>query len=163
MSLIAIRFRHVPQQLFRETPLENMDPNWVVLSIQPAENMHLEIHAKQPGLGMRTHVIQMNAGYRGDGERAIDAYEALLLDIVRGRCHQLHPLRRSGVGLARRGPDPQSLGAGARVHRQLPGRELGAGGSQPALRVGLPDVAQRRVSAMRHRLTPVSSPAPAHA
>ena len=84
MSLIAIRFRHVPQQLFRETPLENMDPNWVVLSIQPAENMHLEIHAKQPGLGMRTHVIQMNAGYRGDGERAIDAYEALLLDIVRG-------------------------------------------------------------------------------
>jgi glucose-6-phosphate 1-dehydrogenase len=33
---------------------------------------------------MRTHVIKMNAGYRGDGERAIDAYEALLLDIVRG-------------------------------------------------------------------------------
>ena len=84
MTSIAIRFRHPPQQLFSETPLENMDPNWIVLNIQPAESMHLEIHAKQPGLGMRTHMIQMNAGYRGDGERSIDAYEALLLDIVRG-------------------------------------------------------------------------------
>ena len=35
MSSIAIRFRHPPQQLFRETPLENMDPNWIVLNIQP--------------------------------------------------------------------------------------------------------------------------------
>jgi len=84
MSMIAIRFKHPPQQLFRETALENMDPNWIVLSIQPLENMHLEIHAKQPGLGMLTHIIQMNASYRGDGERSIDAYEALLLDIVRG-------------------------------------------------------------------------------
>jgi len=84
MTSIAIRFRHPPQQLFSETPLENIDPNWIVLNIQPAESMHLEIHAKQPGLGMRTHMIQMNAGYRSDGERSIDAYEALLLDIVRG-------------------------------------------------------------------------------
>jgi glucose-6-phosphate 1-dehydrogenase len=83
-SSIAIRYRHPPQQLFSATPLENMDPNWIVLSIQPSENMHLEIHAKQPGLGMHTHMIQMDAGYRGGGERPIDAYEALLLDIVRG-------------------------------------------------------------------------------
>jgi glucose-6-phosphate 1-dehydrogenase len=83
-SCIAIRLRHVPQQLFRETPLENMEPNWIVLSIQPSENMVLEIHAKQPGLRMRTHVVRMNASYRSDGERQIDAYEALLLDIVRG-------------------------------------------------------------------------------
>jgi len=83
-SLIAIRFRHPPQQLFSATPLENMEPNWIVLSIQPSEHMHMEIHAKRPGLGMQTHVIQMDAGYRGDGERPIDAYEALLLDIVRG-------------------------------------------------------------------------------
>ena len=38
-SLIAIRFKHPPQQLFRETPLEEMDPNWIVLSLQPAESM----------------------------------------------------------------------------------------------------------------------------
>ena len=84
-SLIAIRFRHPPQQLFRETPLENMDPNWIVLSLQPAEEHAPGDPCQAAGLGMHTHVIQMNAGYRGD-ERAlpIDAYEALLLDIVRG-------------------------------------------------------------------------------
>jgi glucose-6-phosphate 1-dehydrogenase len=83
-SYIALRLRHVPQQLFRETPLENMEPNWVVLSIQPADNMVLEIHAKEPGLRMHTHAVRMNASYRSDGEPQIDAYEALLLDIVRG-------------------------------------------------------------------------------
>ncbi len=83
-SIIAIRFKHPPQQLFQETPLENVAPNWIVLRLQPAETMHLEIHARQPGLGMHTRMIQMNAGYRGDGERAIDAYEALLLDVIRG-------------------------------------------------------------------------------
>ena len=83
-TLIAIRFRHVPQQLFRETPLENTEPNWIVLELQPNESMHLEVHSRQPGLGLRTRMLRMNAGYRGEGERPIDAYEALLLDVVRG-------------------------------------------------------------------------------
>jgi glucose-6-phosphate 1-dehydrogenase len=83
-SLIALRLRHPPQQLFRETPLENMTPNWILLSIQPDESMHLEIHVKQPGLGMQTRVIQMNAGYRQDRDPQPDAYEALLADIIRG-------------------------------------------------------------------------------
>ena len=84
LSVIALRFRHPPQQLFRETPLENMTPNWIILSLQPNESMRLEIHAKQPGLGMHTRVIQMNAGYRQDHEPQPDAYEALLADIIRG-------------------------------------------------------------------------------
>ena len=84
MSTIAIRFRHPPQQLFRETPVENIEPNWVLLSIQPSESMHMEIHAKQPGLGMDTRVIQMNASYRKAHEAPLDAYEALLLDVIEG-------------------------------------------------------------------------------
>jgi glucose-6-phosphate 1-dehydrogenase len=83
-SFVAIRFKHPPQQLFRETPLQEMDPNWIVLSIQPSETMELEIHARNPGLGLHTHMVRMNAGYRGDDDRRIEAYEALLLDIVRG-------------------------------------------------------------------------------
>jgi glucose-6-phosphate 1-dehydrogenase len=83
-SFIAIRFKHPPQQLFRETALEEIEPNWIVLSIQPSETMNLEIHARQPGLGMHTRLLQLNAGYRGQGEQAIGAYEALLLDIIRG-------------------------------------------------------------------------------
>lgn len=84
LSMIAIRLRHPPQQLFRETPLETLEPNWIVLSIQPNECMHMEIHAKQPGLGMDTRVVKLNASYRSPEERPMDAYEALLLDVIEG-------------------------------------------------------------------------------
>ncbi len=83
-TLIAIRLRHPPQQLFRETPLENMASNWILLSLQPSEGMHMEIHAKQPGLGMSTRLIRTDAGYRSSDEVASDAYQALLLDVFRG-------------------------------------------------------------------------------
>ncbi|MBZ0092584.1 MAG: glucose-6-phosphate dehydrogenase [Sulfuricellaceae bacterium] len=84
MSMIAIRFRHPPQQLFRETPVETIEPNWVILSIQPSESMHMEIHVKKPGLGMDTRVIQLNASYRKTDEAPLDAYENLLLDVIEG-------------------------------------------------------------------------------
>jgi glucose-6-phosphate 1-dehydrogenase len=84
LSMIAIRLRQPPQQLFRETPLETLEPNWIVLSIQPSECMHMEIHAKQPGLGMDTRVVKLNASYRNPGESALEAYEALLLDVIEG-------------------------------------------------------------------------------
>lgn len=83
-SLIAIRFKHPPQQLFRETPLERVAPNWVLLSIQPEKSMRMEIHVKQPGLDMDTRVMQMNASYLKTDEQALDAYETLLLDVIEG-------------------------------------------------------------------------------
>ena len=83
-SMIALRFRHPPQQLFRETPLETIDPNWIVLSIQPEESMSMEIHVKQPGLDMDTRMLQLNASYRQTNEAPLDAYETLLLDVIEG-------------------------------------------------------------------------------
>jgi glucose-6-phosphate 1-dehydrogenase len=84
LSMVALRLRHPPQQLFRETPLETLEPNWIVLSIQPEESMHMEIHAKQPGLDMNTRVVRLNAGYRGADEHPLDAYEILLLEVIEG-------------------------------------------------------------------------------
>jgi glucose-6-phosphate 1-dehydrogenase len=83
-SMIAIRFRHPPQQLFRETPLESIDPNWILLSIQPDESMRMEIHVKQPGLDMDTRLMQMNASFLKTDEQTLDAYETLLLDVIEG-------------------------------------------------------------------------------
>lgn len=84
LSMIALRLRHPPQQLFRETPLEALEPNWIVLSIQPEESMHMEIHAKQPGLDMDTRVVKLNASFRNADENPLDAYETLLLDVIEG-------------------------------------------------------------------------------
>jgi glucose-6-phosphate 1-dehydrogenase len=83
-SMIALRLRHPPQQLFRETPIETLDPNWILLSIQPRESMHMEIHVKQPGLDFSTRLLQLNASFRTGHERVMDAYEALLLDLIEG-------------------------------------------------------------------------------
>ena len=44
----------------------------------------MEIHVKQPGLDMETRLLQLNASYRRDDEKPLDAYEALLLDVVEG-------------------------------------------------------------------------------
>jgi len=84
MSMIALRLRRPPQQLFRDTALDGVAPNWIVLSLQPSESMHMEIHAKQPGLGMATRILSMDACYRDPHEIPMDAYETLLLDVIEG-------------------------------------------------------------------------------
>jgi len=81
-SFIAICFKQPPQQLFHETPLKSICPNWMMLSIQPEKSMNIEIHAKQPGLGMETHVIKMDANFLNNNEHGLDAYHTLLLDVI---------------------------------------------------------------------------------
>ncbi len=103
-SLISIRFKQPPQQLFRDAGTAQMEPNWIVFNLQPTEGMELEIHARQPGLGLRTRMIRMNAGYRAKDERPIEAYEALLLEIVRG--DQTNFIRFDEVEWAWRVVDP---------------------------------------------------------
>lgn len=84
MSGIGIRFRDTPQQLFRETPMQTIEPNWILLSIQPTETLKAELQIKLPGLEMRTRNAQLNASYRISDEAPLDAYETLLLDVVEG-------------------------------------------------------------------------------
>jgi glucose-6-phosphate 1-dehydrogenase len=83
-SLISIRFKHPPQQLFRHTAIEELKPNWVLLNIQPNECIRVEIQVKQSGLEMRTQTEHLDATTCSIGSSRIDAYEALLLDVVAG-------------------------------------------------------------------------------
>jgi len=83
-SLIAIRFRHPPQLLFHEAGAAHIDPNWVLLSLQPTECMHIELHAKEPGLTMNTRVVRLNASYRESPSSTMEAYKTLLLDVIEG-------------------------------------------------------------------------------
>jgi glucose-6-phosphate 1-dehydrogenase len=84
MSLVAIRFRHPPQLLFHEAGAPHIDPNWVTLGIQPTECMHVELHAKEPGLGMKTRIVRLNASYRETNATTMEAYKTLLLDVIEG-------------------------------------------------------------------------------
>ncbi|MCW8957938.1 MAG: glucose-6-phosphate dehydrogenase, partial [Gammaproteobacteria bacterium] len=83
-SMICIRFKHPPQQLFRETQLEQIKPNWLVLGIQPDECLRAELQVKVPGLEMRTRTTTLDASTCGIPQMKLDAYEALLLDVIEG-------------------------------------------------------------------------------
>lgn len=82
-SLVAICFRHPPQLLFHDAGAPPIDPNWVLLSLQPDECMQIELRAKEPGLDLNTRVVRLDASYRPAGGIAMEAYQTLLLDVIR--------------------------------------------------------------------------------
>ncbi len=82
-STISICFRHPPLQFFRDSDI-HMNRNWVILGIQPEECIRIEMTVKEPGLEMNTRTRSLDASFRNDDEKAIDAYEDLLLDVLKG-------------------------------------------------------------------------------
>lgn len=103
-SMVSIRFKYPPQQLFRETAIERLPPNWLLMGIQPTECLRMEVQVKQTGLEMRTRTTQLDASYSGHDGVKLDAYEALLLDVIDGD-HALF-LRYDEVAWAWRVVDP---------------------------------------------------------
>ncbi|MGC9456394.1 MAG: glucose-6-phosphate dehydrogenase [Halothiobacillaceae bacterium] len=103
-SQISIRFKETPQHLFRETPIERTEPNWLLIGIQPQENFRFELQIKTDGLVMRTRTVQMDATYTRDSGKKLDAYAALLLDVMQG--DQTLFLRYDEVAWAWRVVDP---------------------------------------------------------
>ncbi|MCX7097581.1 MAG: glucose-6-phosphate dehydrogenase [Methylococcales bacterium] len=83
-SSISICFRHPPLQFFRDTNVQCMNQNWVLLGIQPEECIRIEMTVKEPGLEMSTRTSSLDASFRNDDEKPIDAYEDLLLDVLKG-------------------------------------------------------------------------------
>lgn len=83
-SSVSICFKQPPQHLFRDTHVQEVKPDWILLGIQPEECLRIELTAKEPGLEMRTRQISLDASLRDPHEIATDAYEDLLLDVIEG-------------------------------------------------------------------------------
>ena len=82
---IVIQFRRAPFVLFRETPVENLTPNQLVLHIQPEEGISLRFAAKTPGPVMRLGTVDMNFEYADYfGVTPSTGYERLLHDCMIG-------------------------------------------------------------------------------
>ncbi len=62
---IAIRFKRAPYALFRETPVEELDADWLILRVQPDESIRLRFNAKRPGLAMALESVAMDFKYHG--------------------------------------------------------------------------------------------------
>jgi len=81
--LVSIRFKRPPQQLFKDTALKQMEPDWVLINIQPEECLRIEMQVKKSGLELETKTTQLEACHC-DNKEKIGAYEALLLEVMEG-------------------------------------------------------------------------------
>jgi glucose-6-phosphate 1-dehydrogenase len=82
---IAIRFHQAPYQLFRDTDVERMSPNWLILRVQPDEGIALEFAAKRPGLAMQLSPVSMDFAYKRFFNMAPSTgYETLIYDCMIG-------------------------------------------------------------------------------
>ena len=82
---IAIRFKRAPYALFRETPVDELDADWLILRVQPDEGIRLRFNAKRPGPAMALESVAMDFKYK-DWFRQAPAvgYETLIYDCLIG-------------------------------------------------------------------------------
>ena len=82
---MTIQFRQAPFHLFRETPVEKLGQNRLVLRLQPNEGIALEFEAKVPGPEIEMKPVSMDFCYSNYfGKSAKTGYETLLFDCMIG-------------------------------------------------------------------------------
>ena len=84
VSEIVIRFHRTPHMIFRRG-LVSVDPNLLVIRIQPDEGISLIVEAKEPGPDLKISPVTLDFKYHEVfGGEPPEAYERLLLDAIHG-------------------------------------------------------------------------------
>ena len=82
---IAIQFKEAPHLLFSQYAEQNLEPNVLVVRVQPDEGITLRIGVKIPGQQTRLRWVNMDFRYGASfGVDPPEAYERLLLDCILG-------------------------------------------------------------------------------
>jgi glucose-6-phosphate 1-dehydrogenase len=82
---IAIQFKRAPFMLFRQTAVESLAPNRLVMHLQPDEGISLSFGAKIPGPIVRLGAVNMDFKYKDYfGATPSTGYERLLYDCMCG-------------------------------------------------------------------------------
>ena len=85
MTEIAIQFRRAPFMLFRDTSVQKLAPNMLVMHIQPDEGISLQFGAKIPGAHVKVGPVTMDFQYADYfGTEPSTGYERLLYDCMIG-------------------------------------------------------------------------------
>ena len=84
-TTIAIEFKRAPHPPFEELAAEGLQPNVLLVHVQPDEGVSLAIGAKVPGQGLTIRTVHMDFLYGGAFRTGLpEAYERLILDAMRG-------------------------------------------------------------------------------
>ena len=82
---ITIQFKAAPHLPFGEAAQDGLEPNALVLRIQPDEGITMKVGAKVPGPSMEVRSVNMDFSYGTSfADDLPDAYERLLLDVMLG-------------------------------------------------------------------------------
>ncbi|MFB3093758.1 MAG: glucose-6-phosphate dehydrogenase [Dehalococcoidia bacterium] len=82
---VSIVFRDVPLCFFEGTGVQELEPNHLVLRIQPEEGINFSFVAKQPGPQVSAQQVSMDFSYRDSFmTEPAEAYERLLHDAMDG-------------------------------------------------------------------------------
>ena len=105
VSEIVIEFKRIPHSIFEDSA-GNINPNQLVIRLQPDEGVKQFLMVKDPGPGgMRLRQIPLDMSFAQSFQgRAPDAYERLIMDVVRG--NQTLFMRRDEVEAAWNWIDP---------------------------------------------------------
>ncbi len=118
VSHIVIQFRNIPYSIFGDAT-HHILHNRLVLSLRPEEGLKLFLMTKDPGPGgLRLKCAHLNLLYPEEHVRYSNAYERLLMDVVRGQ-PQLF-MRRDEVEAAWKWIDPIREGWREREQLLLP-------------------------------------------
>lgn len=84
ISEIYIEFKQLPLRLFGKT-CQDMEPNGLILSIQPDEEICLRLTVKTPGMGNVPSSVNMEMNYeKSFGATQHPAYERVIIDCLKG-------------------------------------------------------------------------------
>ncbi|HQZ68408.1 MAG TPA: glucose-6-phosphate dehydrogenase [Planctomycetaceae bacterium] len=85
ISEIVIKFKQAPFLPFRHTAVKHMQPNMLLIRIQPDEGISLSFEARKPGIAVATASVNMDFSYAEHfGPNTFVGYETLLYDCMTG-------------------------------------------------------------------------------
>jgi glucose-6-phosphate 1-dehydrogenase len=125
-SEIVIEFADLPFSIIPDGPRDRS--NRLVIQLQPEESINLQMMAKEPGSGMQMLPVSLSLDLETSSTlRRPEAYERLLIDVVRGRL--THFMRRDELEAAWTWVEPILNGWGQAIERP---RQYTAGTWGPA-------------------------------
>ncbi|MDI9335427.1 MAG: glucose-6-phosphate dehydrogenase [Gammaproteobacteria bacterium] len=102
-SEIVVEFSSLPFSIFPQS--QQINTNRLVFGLQPQEYIHLEMVTKDPGTGMHLHPVKLSLDLLSTStKRRAEAYERLLIDVIKGRL--THFMRRDELEQAWAWVDP---------------------------------------------------------
>jgi glucose-6-phosphate 1-dehydrogenase len=134
---IAVTLKPVPHLAFKQSGSLGVEPNQLVLSVQPNEGVSLKLVAKIPGARMSVRPVNMEFLYGTSFmSQSPEAYERLIMDTMRGDATLF--ARDDEVEAAWRICDP-ILEAWSQMPGPLPQYPAGSAGPKEADELILPD------------------------